>query len=146
MLYPSYGIMLEGLIATDGYKEKGGQSKKTNWYKKFMSRKIYDKLIRDKIPEIIRETSQKYKTAVYDNEGYRQALLQKLVEETEEVRAAQNQKEIIDEIADLYEVINAILIFYSIDPGKVIEEQGRKKHERGAFNNRTKLLWVEKPT
>lgn len=73
---------------------------------------------------------------------YRQALLEKLIEEAQEAAGASPQK-LIAELADLYEVINAVMTAYGIEHQLVLEEQERKRAERGGFEGRIRLLWTE---
>jgi predicted house-cleaning noncanonical NTP pyrophosphatase (MazG superfamily) len=103
----------------------------------------YQKLIRDKIPAIITATGKHFETAVYDEADYQQALRQKLVEEAEEVSAANEQKELIKEIADLYEVVDALLAVHEIKQEEVLAVQAQRRNKRGAFASRLELLWVE---
>src|ERR1700679_4294977 len=66
-----------------------------------MSRKVYNKLVRDKIPEIIRADGKKLKTRVLSDEEHLEALLAKVEEELKELREAKN----VEELADLHEVL-----------------------------------------
>lgn len=103
----------------------------------------YNKLIRDNIPAIITATGKPFETAVYDESSYQQALRQKLVEEAEEVSVANEQKELIKEIADLYEVVDALLAASGISRETVLAKQQQRREERGGFGHRLQLLWVD---
>ena len=70
---------------------------------------------------------------------YRQGLLEKLVEEARQ--AAPN--ELITELADLQEVIGAVLAAWVISPEIVQQVQAQRHAERGGFEQRLKLLWTE---
>jgi predicted house-cleaning noncanonical NTP pyrophosphatase (MazG superfamily) len=105
-------------------------------------RKNYNKLVRDRIPEIIAADGRQCSTEIMSDDEYRQALLAKLVEEAQEVAAA-DRDEMVKEIADLYEVIDALLIAFGLDREAVLAIQ-RKRHDgRGGFEKRIKLLWTE---
>ncbi|TAE56625.1 MAG: hypothetical protein EAZ88_03705 [Oscillatoriales cyanobacterium] len=54
--------------------------------------KKYYKLVRDRIPDIIRESGNECETAVLSDEEYRQALRQKLIEEAAEVAQAKRRE------------------------------------------------------
>jgi hypothetical protein len=57
-----------------------------------MTRKIYDKLVRDRIPEIIRQSGSTCGTEMFeDDDAFRRALLDKLVEEAIEAAAASGE-------------------------------------------------------
>lgn len=105
-------------------------------------RRDYNKLVRDRIPEIIEASSKRCGIETMPDVEYRQALLQKLVEEAQEARQAAPD-ELITELADLQEVIAALLAAWHISPEKVQQIQDQRRAERGGFEQRLKLLWTE---
>ena len=107
-------------------------------------RKEYNKLVRDRIPEIIRESGRECAVEVMSDSEYREALWQKLVEEAAEGRDASREipEGIVTELADLYEVIDAIMVAHGIQQETVLEEQERKRLKRGGFEARLRLLWA----
>ena len=105
-------------------------------------RKQYNKLVRDRIPEIIAGDGRGYETVTLSEEQYREALRTKLIEEAEEVAAASLEKLAI-ELADVYEIMAAIMSAYGIDRETVFAEQERRRAERGGFAKRIQLLWTE---
>lgn len=105
-------------------------------------RKEYNKLVRDRIPEIIRQVGHKYEVTTLSDSEYHQALRNKLLEEAQEVASA-TPEDLIKEIADLYEVIDAVLAAHRIHHDAVLEEQKRRRVERGGFKQRICLLWTE---
>ncbi len=102
----------------------------------------YNKLIRDRIPEIIANEGKTYLTEVMEVQDYQQALLIKLVEEAQEAAAAKPDKLMI-ELADLMEVIQATMQAFEILPEEVRRVQQERQSNRGGFDKRLKLLWVE---
>lgn len=108
-------------------------------------RKEYNKLVRDRIPDIIRETGRECAVEVMSDAEYCSALWQKLLEEAAEGRDAAHTapQRITTELADLYEVVDAILSVYEIPREKVLEEQLKRRTERGAFHKQLRLLWAE---
>lgn len=105
-------------------------------------RKEYNKLVRDRIPEIIRKDGRECEFAQMSEEEYRQALLEKLIEEAQKAATAEPQ-ELVTELADLYEVIDAVMRVYRIERDLVLAEQKRRQTERGGFNKRIRLLWTQ---
>jgi predicted house-cleaning noncanonical NTP pyrophosphatase (MazG superfamily) len=105
-------------------------------------RQQYNKLIRDHIPEIIHNSGKRCAIETMPVTEYRQALLEKLVEEAQEARQAAPD-ELITELADLQEVIAALLAAWHISPEKVQQIQDQRRAERGGFEQRLKLLWTE---
>jgi predicted house-cleaning noncanonical NTP pyrophosphatase (MazG superfamily) len=101
-------------------------------------RKTYNKLVRDRIPDMIQAAGQEYATEVMSLEDYQQALREKLIEEAQE---AADASDLIGELADLYEVMDALINFYGIEPDAIGAEQRRKRDERGGFSQRIRLLW-----
>jgi len=107
-------------------------------------RKEYNKLVRDRIPEIIRASGRECAVEVMSDSEYRDALWQKLVEEAAEGCDASREstESIITELADLYEVIDAIMTNHGIQEKTVLEEQERRRLNRGGFEGRLRLLWA----
>lgn len=105
---------------------------------------IYNKLVRDKIPDIIRSNSEKPKTRILNDSEFEIELLKKLLEETQEViNAKGDKKEITKEISDVYEVIDAIANIYSINKKEIAEVKKYRREKRGGFKNKIYLESVE---
>jgi predicted house-cleaning noncanonical NTP pyrophosphatase (MazG superfamily) len=98
----------------------------------------YHKLVRDRIPEIIEAAGKTPITEVLSHDDYLVMLQEKLDEEVQEFHETQS----IDELADLVEVIYAILDFRCV-PHKEFEELRQlKQQRRGAFQKRLLLTGV----
>ncbi len=95
----------------------------------------YNKLIRDKIPEIIKKEGKKAKTHVAGDPEYLQKLKAKLIEEAAEYSRDENP----EELADTLEVLYAILDFKGIDKKEVERMREKKAGERGTFKGRLVL-------
>ena len=103
-------------------------------------RYTYNKLVRDKIPEEIdRESGRKCKYRILDDEEYLKELNKKVLEEANEFI----EKDSIEELGDLMEVLNAIMKQkgYSIEEVKKIMKV--KEQKKGAFNNKIFLEYVD---
>ena len=94
------------------------------------------KLVRDHIPEIIQESGGEPKTRVLSHEDYVQALLDKLVEEAEELRDDRS----LEERADVQEVLQAIDTALQFNPNDIEQARAKKAEERGAFDDR---IWLK---
>jgi len=103
-----------------------------------MSVTIHNKLVRDRIPEIIAANGDIPATRVLDRDEYREALMAKLGEEAEELRTAP-EAERIGELADLQEVLNALARSYGFSPAEVTFAADRKHSDRGGFDGRIYL-------
>ena len=69
--------------------------------------RIYNKLVRDNIPNIIKEKGEEPITRILSDEEYKKELEKKLNEEYQEVLEA-NGSERVEELADILEVIKAL--------------------------------------
>jgi predicted house-cleaning noncanonical NTP pyrophosphatase (MazG superfamily) len=105
-------------------------------------RKEYDKLVRDRIPEIIRQDGRQCGVEVMPEDEYVQALKDKLVEEAQETAAA-GPEDLIKELADLYEVVDALMAACGIDRQVVLVKQEGRRQSRGGFDQRFRLLWTD---
>lgn len=99
----------------------------------------YDKLVRDRIPEIVEESGDEPVTHVADDEEYGRRLADKLVEEAEEYREDASA----EELADVLAVIDAIRGHEGIDEDDLSKLQAEKSEERGEFEDRIVLERVE---
>jgi predicted house-cleaning noncanonical NTP pyrophosphatase (MazG superfamily) len=105
-------------------------------------REHFDKLVRDRIPEIIRAEGRTCQLEILDDETYLVALMQKLVEEAQELTGAAAEKR-KGELADILEVLEAIIAALGYDLAEIREQQRNKRAERGGFEGKIRLLWVE---
>ena len=101
--------------------------------------KVYNKLVRDKIPDIIKENNQIANYSVLSNEDYINELHNKLNEEIEEYQKSRE----IEEIADIFEVLQAICAVYDISMERIFELKNKKAAERGSFEKKIYLRTVE---
>ena len=101
--------------------------------------KIYNKLVRDKIPEIIEADGKECKTRILSNDEYIAALEMKLNEEVDEYQVDKN----LEEMADILEVLQAICLEkgYSLDELETM--RAKKADERGGFKDKIFLEYVE---
>ena len=101
-----------------------------------------NKLVRDQIPEIIRQGGNECEVKFLSDTEYLTALRNKLIEEAQEAASA-TKEDLVEELADLYEVIDSILVTLNIERVKVFTAQIKKRKERGGFEQRIQLLWTE---
>jgi predicted house-cleaning noncanonical NTP pyrophosphatase (MazG superfamily) len=108
-----------------------------------MTRKLYDKLVRDRIPAIIRDAGDTCAVETYgDDAAFLRALRDKLIEEAGEAANA-SEEDLAAELADLQEVVDALISAYGLNYDAVRSLQERRRAERGAFSKRLRLLWTE---
>ena len=101
---------------------------------------IYNKLVRDKIPQEINNTEGR--TANYkilNDDEYLKELDRKLFEEAHEFI----EEHSVEELGDLMEVIYAIMKLKNISVAEVEDTRENKKKRKGAFDDRIYLIDVE---
>ena len=102
--------------------------------------KIYNKLVRDKIPEIIEADGKSCRTRILSEKEYIVALESKLNEEVAEYQEDKN----LEEMADILEVLQAICIARGYTLKELEELREKKASERGGFERKIFLESVEK--
>jgi len=102
----------------------------------------YHKLVRDGIPRIIEAGGGQPVTRVLDQAGYLTALRAKLVEEAEEAQAASG-RQLRSELADVLEILQALAAAHGMSWEDVVAEAARKRDERGGFDQRIFLEYVD---
>ena len=111
--------------------------------------KIFRKLIRDRIPELIAAKGEKAVTRVLDEAEYRSALENKLLEEVQEMRQAPLPGVVgqgahkAEEIADIYEVLDAIIAANGFSASDIQALKTKKRADRGGFEKRLFLEGTE---
>lgn len=104
---------------------------------------IHNKLVRDRIPEIIESTGKKFSIKKLTNEEYIKELKNKSREELEEYLNAENDKDAIEELADLLEIIHALAECHGTTVEEVEEIRQKKAEKRGGFKETIFLIEVE---
>lgn len=99
--------------------------------------KHHNKLVRDKIPEIIEKAGKTAYTHILSEEEYMTELDKKLGEEFAEYQADKN----VEELADMLEVMYAIVEArgYSVEELDAVRRE--KAQKRGAFD---KMIYLER--
>jgi len=106
--------------------------------------KVWNKLVRDRIPEMIEADDVKAVTRTLTAAEFFDALHDKLIEEVGELKEAADREDVIAEAADILEVLTAVCDMHGVTMAEVARRQTLKRGERGAFNDRI-LLIATKP-
>ena len=101
-------------------------------------RTVYNKLVRDRIPEIIEASGKTCAVEVLPNDAYIQALDAKLSEELAEYQ----QSKSLEELADLLEVMGAVVKARGYTWDELTRVRKEKRAQRGAFEQRIFLKEV----
>lgn len=110
-------------------------------YKLTAKEKTFNKLVRDKIPEIIQNQGNVPTFRILDQNSYIKYLDLKLSEECKEVEEAITTDSKTEELADVLEVIKSIAMAIDVPFEKVEEECEIKRKKRGGFEKR---IFLEK--
>lgn len=102
-------------------------------------KRVYNKLVRDNIPEIIRNNNETPITKTLNNEEYLRALKAKLQEEVDEFLESND----IAELADILEVVDALSTANNSSLNEVMDIKIRKAEKNGKFENKIFLIEVQ---
>ena len=94
--------------------------------------KTFNKLVRDRIPEIIRGNGETPTVRILGDEEYGRELNKKLQEEVNEYLADEN----IEELADIEEVLRALISLKGVSYQDFDKMREEKCEKRGAFKDR----------
>ena len=100
---------------------------------------VYNKLVRDRIPEIIERNGKRCACITLSEKDYLEALDAKLTEELNEY----HQDHSLEELADLLEVIRAVIAALGSTYEQVEALRLEKAEKRGGFEKRILLIEAE---
>ncbi len=103
-----------------------------------MTVKTYNKLVRDRIPEIIEASGNRCTTETLSDAQYLDMLDRKLAEELAEYRRDQT----LEELADLLEVLRAAAAARGYTPDELERVCAEKREKRGGFEKKIFLKEV----
>lgn len=106
----------------------------------------FNKLVRDKIPSNIEEGGEVVSAASLTGDSLLRALKEKLIEESTEVLDAIDQDSIIGELADVKEVVDAILLQLNSSRETLQERQDKKRNKAGGFSKGIVLKETRNPS
>ena len=102
---------------------------------------IYNKLVRDKIPEIIENNGERPIFRILSDKEYKIELEKKLLEEYNEVLKAGDAIERIEELADMLEILISLAKLENKSLQDIIKIANIKREKRGDFSKR---IFLEK--
>ena len=94
---------------------------------------VYNKLVRDRIPERIRESGKSCTVTILEQEAYIAELRKKLREETDEYARSESDSEALEELADILELLHALSRVHKGSPEQLEQIRAQKAEERGGF-------------
>lgn len=108
-----------------------------------MKKVFYNKLIRDKIPEKLRNIHKAFEIRKLDEDEFQKALLEKLKEESSGVANAQSREELIGELADLQAVMDEVKKNQGISLEEMDAVIKSNQDKKGGFDEKIWLIWSE---
>ena len=102
--------------------------------------KKHNKLIRDKILEIIEANKEKSSFRVLNKKEYIKEIKKKILEEAQELIEAKGKKEIINEIVDVQELVDVLILESGLTKLQIQKQQKVKNKKRGGFKKRLFLI------
>lgn len=103
---------------------------------------VYNKLVRDRIPEIIARTGQKFTTRILNEDEHLTEINKKMYEELTEYEEATSKKQSVEELADLLELIYAAAHVHGASIEELETIRTEKAEKRGSFHDRIFLIEV----
>ena len=105
-----------------------------------------EKLVRDKIPELMDAPDSVLEIQTLDRKAHILALKEKLKEEAQEVFCATTREELIEEIADVSEVLDALILKLNIKKSEIDDIKRLKSFKKGGFDRGLFLKSVVLPS
>ena len=109
-----------------------------------MIKKIYyHKLVRDKIPEIIKKSGGLAEFKKLTAKQFEKELLKKVGEESSALPGVKSRKELIDELADVTAVVDEVKKFKKITEKELRTAIDANMDRKGGFKKKLYLVWSE---
>ncbi len=141
-------IELSGGILSHAYyilSKEGAQVECIDLFGADEERAEYNKIVRDKIPDIISKRGERAEIRRLTGEALITALRQKLVEESFEVLDAKSGHDLVDELADVSEVVDALCSALKQSRAHLASVQKEKRQKRGGFEKGVMLARTSTP-
>jgi len=104
---------------------------------------VYNKLVRDLIPQVIEKSGSKFTTRTLDPSEHLTEIKKKLYEEVQEFQETMNHQDALEELADILELIHAALPIHEATYEDLEKIRISKKEKRGGFEKGIYLIEVE---
>ena len=108
-----------------------------------MAKFRFEKIVRDKVPQILSDQDIIFVRKNLSHEDTISALKEKLMEEAQEVKEAQNKEDLREEIADTVEVVESLIAHSGLTWDEIMQARKIKNEKRGAFQDAVYISTVE---
>jgi predicted house-cleaning noncanonical NTP pyrophosphatase (MazG superfamily) len=134
-----YEMVREGITVSTGNDSRRMRSRVRN-------KQVFGKLVRDKIPDRIAAAGEVAEVAHLSRGDMRAGLVGKLMEEALELLASDDADHIVEELADVLEVLRALGTDASVDWNRIESAAEQKRLVRGGFDEGWVLEGTHLPT
>ncbi|CDK30648.1 nucleoside triphosphate pyrophosphohydrolase [Candidatus Babela massiliensis] len=110
-------------------------------YRKFKQNKLW----RDKLVDLMNQNQSKIHYKELDDQEFIEQLKIKLLEEAQEVCCTNTKEDLIEELADILEIISAFCTVQNIAFQEIINIKNKKHNNRGGFEGRKFVTIAEHP-
>lgn len=104
---------------------------------------IYNRLIRDQIPKIIAANNQMAEIRTLNKKEFIKELRKKILEEAQELNEGSGRDNLVEELVDIQEIIDAILEEKKVKFSQFRKIQIKKRQKRGGFKKKLFLNKVK---
>ncbi|WP_342551086.1 nucleoside triphosphate pyrophosphohydrolase [Lysinibacillus sp. FSL M8-0216] len=104
---------------------------------------VYNKLVRDKILEIIEADRLSYNARTLESSELLKEVKAKMIEEAKEFHSADTAHESVEELADVLELVHTALSALGVTFEELEEVRKQKREKRGGFEKAIYLIDVE---
>lgn len=108
-----------------------------------MVRKTYNKLVRDNIIDIILKDNGTPSFKTLNNDDFKFALKEKFLEESKELKEATTKEDIINELSDILELVNALANISDINLDDLENKRLEKRNKKGGFDKKIFLEYSD---
>ncbi len=108
-----------------------------------MKKIFYRKLVRDKIPAVIRKHGGAYRIQRLSPKKFQYELLRKVGEEASALPRLRQRDEIASELGDVLDVIAQLQTTFKISNTAIRTSRRQAMKRKGGFRTRTFLVWAE---
>lgn len=106
-----------------------------------VTRIFYNKLCRDKIPQIISNKGFECEVRIAEHDEYRREIVRKVLEEASGVSNHVDHQHLVEELADLIITIEAVKKEFGISDEELATAVEASINEKGAYDARLYLSW-----
>lgn len=106
-----------------------------------MEKIYYNKLCRDKVPEIIKAKGFECEVRQVDHDEYKREIIRKVFEEASGVSNHSGREGLVKELSDLMITVNAVKKEYGISDEELNQAIAKNVAEKGGYDERYYLSW-----